>query len=284
MDAIRSTRTVAFALLALGMTSVVAARELPRWELGAGTAAFYVPDYRGADEGRAYVLPFPYFVYRGERLRADRDGLRGALIDRNRVELNVSAGLGVPVRSEHNEARRGLRPLDPVVEPGPSLNIILARDAAARSEWQLRLPLRAAYALHDTRAQDVGFVFSPRLRHEWREVGWLGGAALRAAAGPDFGSRRYHGYVFDVPATAATAQRPAFAARGGYSGFSLSLTADRSFGRHRLFAYFGADTVRSAAFADSPLVRRSTGFGAGVAYVYVMATGGRAARGPQHGL
>lgn len=263
----------AAALLALGAARADEARGPPRWELGVGMAAFHLPDYRGAEQGRGYLLPVPYVVYRGERLRADRDGLRGALLDRDRVELNLSAGVGVPVRSERNDARRGMAPLDPVLELGPSLNLVLARDAHARREWQLRLPLRAAYALDDARLRAVGVVFSPRLRHEWRAVG---GATLRVSAGPDFGNRRYHGYVYDVPSAAATAHRPAYAARGGYSGSSLSLTAERVIGPHRLFAWVGADTVRAAAFEDSPLVRRSESVGAGLAYVYVFAAGGRA--------
>jgi outer membrane scaffolding protein for murein synthesis (MipA/OmpV family) len=238
--------------------------------------ALHVPDYRGADEGRAYVLPFPYLIYRGERLRADRDGLRGELFESDRLDLNVSVGVGVPVRSNRNEARRGMAQLDPVLELGPSLNIVLARDAAGRSEWQLRLPLRAAYAIDDTRARGVGAVFSPRLRYMQRDVRWLAGATLRVAAGPSFGSRAYHGYTYDVPAAVATAARPVYAARGGYSGFSLSLVADRNVGAHRFFAYVGADSIRGAAFDDSPLVRRANTVGGGFAYAYVFARGGAA--------
>jgi outer membrane protein len=104
--------------LLLLATGCAGAAEWPRWELGAGLAVAHLPDYRSAGEGRAYALPVPSFVYRGERLRADRDGLRGELFETERVELNVSVGLGVPVRTNGNEARQGMRRLDPVVEAG----------------------------------------------------------------------------------------------------------------------------------------------------------------------
>ena len=45
----------------------------PLWELGLGVAGLRLPDYRGADQSRAYALPLPYIVYRGTWLKADRE-------------------------------------------------------------------------------------------------------------------------------------------------------------------------------------------------------------------
>ena len=42
------------------------AEALPRWELGLGVAALSIPDYRGSDQQRGYLLPLPYIQYRGE--------------------------------------------------------------------------------------------------------------------------------------------------------------------------------------------------------------------------
>jgi MipA family protein len=248
--------------------------ELPRWELGAGVSAFHVPDYRGADEGRAYTIPFPFFIYRGERVRADRDGLRGELFETDRVDLNVSVGLGVPVRSEDNLARRGMPSLDPVLEVGPSLNIVLARSEDHRTDWQLRLPIRVATAFDDFRARDAGLVFSPRLRWSQRDAPWAAGATVRVSLGPDFATRRYHAYVYDVAPQFATATRPAYRADGGFSGVSIAISVDRTIGRHRVFGFVVGDSVRGAAYEDSPLVRRSSNVSVGFAYAYVFAKGG----------
>ncbi|MFZ1980807.1 MAG: hypothetical protein WAU61_05820, partial [Smithella sp.] len=39
--------------------------EKPLWELGVGLGLLQMPDYRGSDENRLYVLPYPYVIYRG---------------------------------------------------------------------------------------------------------------------------------------------------------------------------------------------------------------------------
>ena len=44
----------------------------PEWEFGLGATGLTLPDYRGSDESRDYLLPFPYLIYRGEHLRVDR--------------------------------------------------------------------------------------------------------------------------------------------------------------------------------------------------------------------
>lgn len=256
--------------LAAGATQ---AQSLPRWELGLGATSFYLPDYRGADEGRLYTLPVPYFIYRGERVRADREGLRGEIFESERVELNVSAGIGVPVRSDDNEARRGMPSLDPVLQIGPSLNLTLWRSDDRRSDWQLRLPLRAALSFDDAEARDAGVVFAPRLR--WSRYGATraGGATVRVNVGPDFATRRYHAYTHEVATQYATLTRPAYAAQSGYSGFSVSATLDRTLGAHRFFGFLAADAIHGAAYVDSPLVRRKFNANIGIAYVYVFASG-----------
>ena len=42
---------------------------MPLWEAGGGVSPIVVPDYRGSDQYRGYVLPFPHIVYRGEKLK-----------------------------------------------------------------------------------------------------------------------------------------------------------------------------------------------------------------------
>jgi len=68
----------------------------PLWEAGAGVTLLAFSDYRGADTSSHYVLPLPYFVYRGDFLRADRNGVRGMLMERPRVQLDVSVSATTP--------------------------------------------------------------------------------------------------------------------------------------------------------------------------------------------
>ena len=52
------------------------AGQLPLWEAAVGLVGFSFPDYRGSDETRFYALPFPYFIYRGDVFKMDRDRVR----------------------------------------------------------------------------------------------------------------------------------------------------------------------------------------------------------------
>ena len=92
-------------MLGVLLWSATAHAELrPEWEFGLGASAFTLPDYRGSDESRGYVLPFPYVIYRGERVRVDRQGMRGIFFESDRVEVvAVAVGqegerLGDPLR------------------------------------------------------------------------------------------------------------------------------------------------------------------------------------------
>src|SRR5512140_3673774 len=94
-------------VLVVALAPPVNADELPLWEAGFGLTGLSLPDYRGSNVQRGYVLPLPYLVYRGEILRMDRKGLYGILFQSDRVHLNISADGGVPVKSDKNQARSG---------------------------------------------------------------------------------------------------------------------------------------------------------------------------------
>ena len=150
--------------------------------LGIGVTGLYFPDYPGSDQSSPYVLPFPYFVYRGEILKADRHGLRGVFFDTDRIELNLSLGASLPVKSDDNRARQGMPDLQPTVELGPSIDIHLWRTANRRYQLDLRLPVRMAVTASGG-VDDIGWVFSPRLNLGW-DLG--SGLGLRAGYGEAF--------------------------------------------------------------------------------------------------
>ncbi len=261
---------IAAVVLATLSGSVAAQSTLPRWEVGVSAAALYAPDYRGADEMRTRGLALPYLVYRGERLRADRDGLRAELIETSRVEFNLSAGLGLPVNSDRNEARRGMQEIDWVLEFGPAMNVRLGSWDGGRNDLQLRLPVRAAFAL-DGGADYVGTVFAPNVRATFRGVPWAGNAVLRVSTGPVFATGDYHRFYYGVEPRFATATRPAYRPGAGYSGWDVSASAIKIAGDWRFFGFTGLDLIHGAAFEDSPLIRRKSNWSVGLGFAYVFA-------------
>ena len=90
--------------------------EKPLWEFGAGLALLRLPDYRGSDENRYYLLPFPYIIYRGDILRVDRERISGRIFKTDRLLLDISLYGSVPVDSSRNSARSGMPDLDPTLK------------------------------------------------------------------------------------------------------------------------------------------------------------------------
>lgn len=268
----RQAAPLRFALiLALAASTPAAADRLPKWEAGVGLSLLDFPDYRGADERTTLVLPFPYLIYRGDVLRLDREGLRGLLVESDRVELDVSVNASIPVNSEDNAARSGMPDLDATLEIGPSLNLTVYGHRSQRVEVQIKLPVRAVIATDLSHARTAGFVFEPRLNLDLRARrdgrGWRGAAAL----GPVFASDAYADYFYTVAPAFATPTRPAFQAEGGYAGTQLTLSLGWRGGALWAGAFLRQDWLAGASFVDSPLVRQKDALAAGVGVAWVFA-------------
>ncbi|WP_240668416.1 MipA/OmpV family protein [Piscinibacter defluvii] len=251
-------------LAALGAAAAPAAAETrPLWEFGMGAAALRMPHYRGSDQADNWLLPVPYLVYRGNILRADRDGARAVLLDTERLDFDFSVGASAPTRSRDNTARQGMPDLAPTVEFGPKLNLNLARGA----DWKvdLRVPVRAVMTL-ESKPRHIGWSATPVLNLDLatRLVD------LGMQAGPLWGDRRLHAYYYDVAPAFATTARPAYRAGAGRAGWQLTLGASRRIGQFWLGAFVRADSVAGAAFEPSPLVRsrHQLAFGAAVSWIF----------------
>lgn len=257
--------TCACALLA---AFPAAAEPLPLWEAGLGVAAISLPDYRGADTSRAYVLPAPYFVYRGEFIKADRSGVRSTLFNTERVELNLSLNATLPVSSKNNAVRQGMDSLRPTVELGPTLSVNLWNAPSGKMKLDLRTPLRTAVTMESSPRQ-IGWLFGPNINLDVRDPFGMQGWNLGMLAGPLFQSRRYNDYFYGVGAGDATAARPRYEARGGYAGSQFTAAVSRRFDRYWVGGFLRYDTLGGASFEDSPLVQRKNAVSAGVAVSWI---------------
>jgi outer membrane scaffolding protein for murein synthesis (MipA/OmpV family) len=255
------------AVLFWGVSQQAAAETVPQWELGAGVAGLLMPDYRGSDEVRSYLLPLPYIIYRLDWIKADRTGIRSTLLNREEVEVNLSLSATPPVRSKNNRAREGMSDLMPMVEFGPSLDIHLWRGDGRRFKLDVRVPVRAAFTV-ESHPRDAGVSLSPTLNFD---VAGIGGMPwqLGMLAGPIFATRRQHQYFYGVSESDARSDRPAFDAYGGYAGLQFLVALSRRFEKAWFGAYARYDTLRGAVFEDSPLVRRPYYVSAGFAIAWI---------------
>lgn len=264
---IRYWRVALLSLLA-GLPAMSAAQDKPLWEFGLGAGALRVPDYRGSADSTVYVAPIPYLIYRGRLLQVDREGLHGDIFRGERVKLDWSAAAGIPAKSRTDGPRAGMPDLDATVEIGPALEIRLHRDALKEREWSLRLPLRAVAATDLRHSKGAGWVFAPNLHLDAKRIGagWEGSLAF----GPMYATEAYHDYYYAVAPGFVTATRPAYDAKGGYSGSRVTAILSRRFDGFWVGGFARYDTLAGASFADSPLVKKKASFmiGAGVAWVF----------------
>jgi MipA family protein len=254
------------AALAAAACAAARAEPKPLWEFGLGAGALVFYDYRGADTLHVYPVPVPYLVYRGKFLRSDHRGLRGRLLDQDRIALNLSVNGTTPVRSD--SARHGMPDLRPTLEVGPSLDVHLWKSATALVTLDVRLPARAAFTV-EASPRMVGLFLAPHVNLDIAQRRGADGWKLGLLAGPLFANRRYDDYFYSVAPQYATADRPAFQAHRGYAGTQFIAALTRRYPSCWLGAYLRHDTLAGASFADSPLVRRDSYWsgGFGVAWI-----------------
>jgi outer membrane scaffolding protein for murein synthesis (MipA/OmpV family) len=265
----RRPAPVLAAALALGAVAVTlsspARADQPLWELGFGAGYLRLPQYRGSSESHNWLLPVPYFIYRGNVLRADRNGTRAVLFDGERIDFDLSIAASAPVSSDKAAARQGMPNLSPTIEVGPRLNVSLARGPGWKVD--LRVPVRAVVVLR-AQPRSVGWGASPVIN---LDLDWSG-ANVGLQTGPLWGDRRLHGYFYDVAPAYATVARPAYTARGGYAGWQATAALSQRVGLLWLGGFVRHDSLAGAAFADSPLVKRQEQWAVGFGMAWVFAT------------
>jgi len=238
--------------------------EKPLWELGAGLFFLQMPDYRGSDENRRYVLPYPYFVYRGDILRVERERISGRIFETDRVLLDISGNGSAPVSSSDNPDRQGMADLDPTFEIGPSLNVTLLENRQDHYKLTLTLPVRAAFSTDFSSVRHEGWVFHPRLVFQKADMIAGSGVSLGISAGPMFADRGYHRYFYAVDPPYATPTRRQYEAGGGYSGSTVTVGLNKNIKPFIISAFVSVDFLQGAAFEESPLVKNKyavmTGF------------------------
>ena len=245
-----------------------ASQGLPLWELGIGAGLYNQPNYPGSDVRSTTLLPFPYLIYRGDWFRIDRT-VQGIFYETQRLKVDFSASGTGSVDSDDSDARQGMPDLDPVVEIGPAVNLLLSDPARFDSLWA-RVAARAAYSVDtdDWSLGRQGWSFETRLRYQ-RPLSETLQFSTEASA--TFANRDYLGYFYNVAAPYATPDRPAYQTDAGYAGARLGVGLSGLIGSSWRWSVFGAyHNLHGAAFSDSPLVDSKHNFsvGATVAWMF----------------
>ena len=240
---------------------------LPKWELGAVSIGVTQQAYPGANQQVNRFLILPFFLYRGEFVRADRETAGIRAIKSEQFELDIGFAGSFGASGNEIEARRGMRDLGTLVEFGPRLKWKLGAGPGG-GRWRAELPLRAVFDISDGAANrghsfEPGLVFERQARGGWRYSTSIGAILADTKLARTF---------YEVTPAEATAVRPAYVARSGLVGWRLGASATHTLNPNwRVFAFARVDSVSGAANAASPLVRASTGgsVAVGVAYTWL---------------
>lgn len=256
-----------FLLVCFG-ASLVRAEQLPLWEVGVGIGAAAIPHYRGSNQYETWILPVPYLVYRGDLVKVEERRLHGLFFKTDKVELDLSLNGSPPARD--NDARRGMPDLDATFEFGPSLDIFLFRSPDRKRTLELRLPARKVIASDFSHVQQVGWIFQPSLNLDIKSILENPGWNLGLQYGLIYTDGRYNRYFYAVEPNFATPDRPAFSAGGGYAGTAVLAAISKRFPGFWVGGFAKWDSVDSAVFADSPLVKTKSNFTAGFGIAWIL--------------
>jgi MipA family protein len=257
---------LAAATPALAQDADKASNNLPLWEAGVVAGALSTPSYPGSNQPNRRALVLPYFIYRGEILRANRGGMGARLAHSENWEVDVGFTGSLPANSNDIELRQGMPDLGTLLEFGPRLKVLLAQPSSI-SRVTLEVPVRTVLELNDG-VRQVGNVLEPKIAYE-REID--GNWYFKTAFSVIVGDSQLNQYFYGVSASQATSVRPAYTAQGGLIGTRLTLDGSKSLGPDvRLFGYVRYDMHGGAANRASPLFAQDTGTTAGIGLVWTL--------------
>jgi MipA family protein len=264
-----------FCSAAIGVNAMAQTESAPPlWEVGGVGFGVSQQAYPGSDQQVNRALVLPYFLYRGEFLRADRDsaGIRALKTENYEIDVGVAGAFGAG--SKTLEARKGMRELGTLVELGPRLKWNLSNAFGASlgtspggGKLRAEIPLRAVFDLSD-KGEYRGWSFEPRLTYEAQSSGWR----YNASVGAVLADTKLAQTLYEVRASEATPTRAAYAAKSGFVAWRLGTSVSRSLDKDwSVFGFARLDKVAGAANEASPLVRKTAGgtVGFGVAYTWM---------------
>jgi MipA family protein len=228
--------------------------QLPKWEAGLTSGLFYLPDYPGAGESQGRFLILPYVIYRGDFIRADREGgLRARFINSERLDFDVSFGASFPTDSKDNEARAGMPDLDWMGGIGPRLRYILHKGHMVRIDFSL--PIRFTFSTDFKGIDSHGSEIHPEIQFRHRAL-FDSKTFFSAAVGPMWVSESLADYIYQVEPSYVTADRAAYDAKAGYLGLNARVSVVRRLNSDwTTFIGFSKNFYSDSEYRGSPLMK-----------------------------
>ncbi len=239
----------------VGESAVTPGEKLPLYEYGIVGLSAHFPHYTGSNEYQTYAFPLPYFVYRGEVIKADREGIRGIFFRYKQFETDISLAGNTPVGDD--KARAGMEDLSAIGEVGPALNYYFF-DYGDRDSFFFQATLRAALSVDFESGLDVGYEgYVSDVSLIYRDSRIFKGQNVRfhLSTGVRFADAAMHRYFYEVSLVDVTPNRRYYEAESGYGGLQLSGSITKELTPNFSVSCYGRwVNIDGAVYEDSPLV------------------------------
>ncbi|MCR9204845.1 MAG: MipA/OmpV family protein, partial [Halobacteriovoraceae bacterium] len=236
---------------------------------GAGFLGFRGGHYRGSDQTRDWFLPLPYFTYTSEYIEAEPSFVRGTFFKNDWLSLKLSVLAGLNVESETNRARRGMPSLDYTFEAGPMAIFNLWKSSDKLYSLTFEIPFRMVHTTDLSYVRAIGFFGIPYLNLRSAPLKTLMNWSFEVSIAGMWGSKKYHNHFYGVAPLYATAGRPTYNARDGFSGTQYTIILNKRYKDFVFVPFFRFDDLHGTAFEESPLVKKKRYTIGGLAFFWL---------------
>jgi outer membrane scaffolding protein for murein synthesis (MipA/OmpV family) len=240
-----------------------------QWTIGIGLGVFNYHVYPGAKQTRQLILPAPYFTYRSPKFEVDR-GIKSFIYNSDTIIIDLSADFGLPVDSDETLARKGMPDLDFVLQVGPSLEFLLNDKNKNYFDARFEIPVRVAFAVDPGSINNAGYLFEPRFTLKHQRLSTTG-LSHKLTLGLKFATQEFHAYYYDVAPEFTTAARTEYKSGAGFGGSFANYRLSYKTNDFVYWAFIRYQSLRGAAFEDSPLVLQNDYYFLGVGFSWIFA-------------
>ena len=231
------------------------ARADEAYKYGLGVIGIGGNQYRGSDQTKAWLFPFPYISYKTEKVEIESTFFKGTLYKRDRFAFNVSVMAGLNVDSKSNVARRGMPALDYTGEAGFQAMYTIWKSDDETMQLNFECPIREVFSTNLENLVPLDYFTTPYLNFIFVMNKPDFRYKTEISSGPMYAGRKVHAYYYDVKPQYALADRPVYYSRGGYSGFQNAWVNNLDFKHIGIINFFRWDLLGGAVFESSPLVK-----------------------------
>jgi len=241
------------------------AKEISSLRVGAGMSFVSLPEYIGSAEQKNYIFPYPYVYYNSENFTLEENTLFRHLYHSENFVVDLSFSGTLPVESDKDSLRYGMKKLDPTLEIGPNFiyKLVYFNETSYLS---LELPIRTVFSIDFPKMKSQGYLTNPNLYIKYFIQQNL---KIELSTGPTFANKKYYNYFYEVKQNDVTVKRKKYQSKSGYGGWKSTIGISQENDKIWYGGFMRYYDLTNAKYIDSSLVNDSKALFFGVAISYI---------------